>query len=724
MTRRRGDVEQVHSGRRCPSRGRISSLMVLVCSVLACMGAFAGVAQASAESCPNEEFRTGRSASLPDCRAYELVTPADLGRTQDLTFIGGEHALAAGSGEALALDSFVPLGPNPSSIGARAVFSRTAAGWEMKSVVPSDASQHEIEMKLFSPDLSQVALASETALNAVDRSPDITLEAGLIGGPYAPVASIPREDAGGGTELAGASADFSQVLFDSVDHALTLSSSLEETAAKETDDGALNLYGWSEGHLQLVNVRKDGSLVNPCGALLGAPTSSGVGSNETVNAVSRDGSTVFFTIPANYHANPSEPGCKVAENVYMRVNGGEPVEVSAPEPGVYPHKEQSARYNYATPDGIRVFFNTETALTRETPKEEEEEKIEEEEHGGRVRNKLFEYDLEEPEGDRLKRIAIDVPNQVGVGIGQGELQGFFFSENGEVVYELLNAGTVEEVYRDETDTGKRTLIATPFIPHSAAARSYVTPNGEYLLFGANLFEGSHEELFRYDHAGGSVMCVTCGAGAVPELGEELGGFEGVKTIFTDDDTPALAQITENGQEVFFETTARLVPRDTNSTSISGTDVYEWEAYGSGGCAASQGCTYLISAGETSGPSYFLGMSSDGRDVFFTSSTELVSDATPEFTNIYDARVDGGFPLPRPASKCLSCQGVGSPPPLFSPGASLTFAGAGNSVTSIVEGTSEPKCKRGYTRDKRGQCVKAEGRKKVHRRTSRKGGKRS
>jgi hypothetical protein len=196
-----------------------------------------------------------------------------------------------------------------------------------------------------------------------------------------------------------------------------------------------------------------------------------------------------------------------------------------------------------------------------------------------------------------------------------------------------------------------------------------------------------------------------------------------------DATPALIAMSEDGRRVFFATSAQLVAQDTNANTPEeeklsnigrAADVYEWEANGteeqpSVFCRAATGCTHLISSGDAVGPSRFLGASLDGRDVFFATSAQLAPQATPEFINIYDARIDGGFAPPTPQSECTACQGVGSPPPLFSSGASGSFVGAGNAATPPVTPVATPKakpvrCKRGYVR-KKGRCVKVRAKKR-------------
>lgn len=293
---------------------------------ISALGLAGGSTAVASGSCLNEAMREGRSASLPDCRAYELVTPKNLGRTGAMSF--KEHrdsALPASDGEHFALSTFgVFFEPGLSVRGTTAVFSRTSSGWVMGSISTAGLADKVIEPQLFSPDLSQVAFASTDGLTQAQA----TLESGPVGGPYSVVASVSGTLGEiQGTAFAGANSGtstmpaFNDLLLDSVNHAL-LPPGREREAAERARPEAPVLYEWTNGELRLVNVDNAGNLISPCGALLGFSTGGG----KAPNAVSDDGSKVFFTSPPH----EPEPEC-LRPALYMRVGGGETVDISEPE---------------------------------------------------------------------------------------------------------------------------------------------------------------------------------------------------------------------------------------------------------------------------------------------------------------------------------------------------------------------------------------------------------
>jgi hypothetical protein len=686
---------------------------------------FGGSLAVASGRCPNEALRVGPSARLPDCRAYELV--GNLGGSADMIFVPNlDHAVVASDGEHLALAAeTVFVEPGAHILGTDAVYSRTNTGWTAQSIADAGMAAESFEPALFSPDLAQVAFTATPRLSdQVDPTgTESTLYAGPIGGPFAALEpNIPNH--GEGTEFVGANAGtpsvaaLSDIVFQSLDREL-LPQGREHEIAEATRAQEQNLYEWSYGGLQLVNVEGEGAqlrLLNPCGAQLGEGTNSG----NAFNAVSPDGSRVFFISPV-----PGAPAPCQAPQLYMRVDDRETVDISEPEGvSIEPSARGRIRYDGASADGSKVFFTAGTALTANAEQE--------------VGPYFYEYDTDAPMGQRLTLVA----NQVNGVQGEYNNPSVVVSEDGSTVY-YAGTSTIRAqghsisthgIWRYETSTGKKSFVAVPSETLSAGEPSYSTPNGGFLVFAAGIrgiqVEGPRgleieprgvgsNELYRYDAAEGSVVCVSCGAGVAPILGKVRVSELTSGLLTTPDSLSTAISISEDGQRVFFETTAKLVPGDTNESTAHeevnsglgrGLDVYEWEAEGAEEgpglfCGAANGCTHLISAGEDVGPENFLGASADGNNIFFTSAAQLVPQATPEFTNIYDARVDGGFPPPPPSAECTSCQGVGSPPPQFGAGASLAFAGTGNHGTHVVRQAKKPKprCKRGYRRNKKGRC---------------------
>lgn len=709
------------------------------------------------ELCPNAAARQGPSAALPDCRAYEQVTPVDKGDSQDLFPNVGLEALGPATPDTgyVAEDGErVLLNTAASFLGGDAydstyVFSRGPEGWTTTAVSPGPGV-HEVQATVFNPaDLSEVGI-SDLQFNHLPGQPeerDLANTFGPPGGPYTTIDSLPSTEIES-NQIVGGSADLSHVVVESTDHELTPGDSTQ-------DEKSTALYEWFGGHFRLVNVNSEGALLSQCGAGLGMDLdtpSNGVNLlGGAHNAVSSDGSKIIFTVPDpnieseagcwNPHSTPQEN----APQLYMRVDGTSTVEISKPDPGVVdPDGPQPALYVGASANDSKVFFMSRAELTSDDSTHAPE---------------LYEYNTEAPEGERLTRIS---SGESGSAEGNVDFVGAI-SNDGSTVYfaafgklaegasaisEEVNTkaqGLVERgggvnLYRYDTATGKTTYIAKidgdgyplqagedfrwygqlsgsggrakelALVPQ---ADWYTTADGQYLLFGSDVpltgYDNTHSpsvdgcenlfasgegpqprciELFRYDAADNSIVCVSCAGGApVDNVQFDRNAFESPGA------TPPRS-ISEDGSYVFFETLSAMVPQ-TGDTTLH---VYEWH----------DGAISLISSADDPSNAYFLGSSADGSNVFFGTHAQLVPQDTDVNGDVYDARIDGGFvKLTAPQCTGTGCQGVPAPPPIFATPASVTFEGIGNfppgSVTPV---TVKPKTKTSTSARKLAKALKA------------------
>jgi hypothetical protein len=722
---------------------------------------------------PDSAFTTlpQNVAGLPDHRAYELVTPANKGSSSDLfavseqghnVFQAFNAGYAAESGYAFLLEAAgAAFGPFPNSglFDNTYVFSRTrpgadgfGGGWAYTALASPSLGVQEAGGSVFDPvDLSRLVFADAVGSKASTEGQREVILTGKAGGPYTSLyasatGSHPAGEGEPGPESAnvlGASHDLNHIVIGSGDHTLA-------PGASEQDKGSEALYEWqpigttscsssspgfsenAHGCMMLINVTNEGTLLNRCGAQLGQRSLLG----RAHGAVSADGSRIIFTAPdPSLSYNPTSKQTKEATQecwdgagkntpqLYMRY-GGQTLELSAPEEGVSdPTGSHPAVYVGANEDDSKVFFFTETELTKDT--------LELNLHDP----ELYECDIIEETGTlkcRLTRISAGDPGSPARepgSTGAHLLHVPAISTDGSAVYftayETLAPGAPPlkeplqqthepiNVYRYDTATSSTTFIATISernYPNNALvqwwkrpqgeaalapnANWYTTPDGNYLLFGSereltgyntseasrcpgidsqdSAADGHCTELYRYHYepespsSGGNIVCVSCDPSGARPVSNAL--FATLASRITADAGPVRA-MSNNGSEIFFDTADPLVSRDGNKTL----DVYEWH----------NGAISLISSGEDPAPSYFLGMSPDATNTFFGTHAKLVPEDTDTYGDLYDARVCTTTDpcIKPPPGETAQCEGDAcqNPPPAPDDGRpmSFIFGGAGN-----------------------------------------------
>ncbi len=608
-------------------------------------------------------------AELPDNRVYELVSPLDKNGGD----VGGDAlngGLASGAGEssvsgsAITYLSFTSFGDAQSAkLVTQYLSSRGPSGWTTHGISPPAVPATTLNLSLsppyhfFTPELTAgvldwtrpalVAGAPQEFDNLYVHETEAATYRLLT--TVAPPNLTPENYK---VKFAGASPDLGHVVFEAND-------ALREGAPPN----ARSVYEWTDGSLRLVSV-----LPGP-GDVAAESAGAGDGDEDMfANDISVDGSRIFWT---DNHGQ-----------LYVREDGTTTVKLNASQrtPSL---GDGSAVFRAATPDGSKVLFTDETPLT-DSP----------EDNGG-----LYEYDFA---GGKLTDLSPDAGGSPGiegvVGDGEDGLSVYFVASGGLAT---RASSAANNLYLSHE--GAITFIAAlsnedggDWAQNLEKRTARVTPDGEHLAFISHAPLTGYDnidantgvadtEVFVYDARTDSLSCASCNPS-----GERPIGPSEVPTGLGPDYIPRY--ISDDGQRVFFNSSDALSPGATNGMQ----NVYEYE----------NGAVNLISSGASDDISTFADAGADGDNVFFTTRARLVPEDQDESSNMYDARVDGGFPAaPSPPTPCA---GEGCRGPLSAPPAPVGFGTEASSAVS-EDASSQPDAKKPKPKRRAGKAkVKRSG----------------
>jgi hypothetical protein len=616
-------------------------------------------------ACPNEAFRTGKSAHLPDCRAYELVTPPAniyLGEKQSIAKTNNlfpTEAIRASGDSAIFYDEEGSLG-DPSGghakhDGYQAV--RTADGWRT--------------VRLLTPTPSEARQTSAGGISADHQYTFYNAGFGTVSEPF------PLEEEGVATYLGNPNGTFEPLAVGSLGQMRTaFGHYISPGGAHIIFNGACLSTGSAceivplepdappAGTVAIYDRAPDGP--TKVVSLLPGNVTPAAGEDAAYQGVSADGSVVVF---------------RIGSVDYARVDDATTLEVASSEP-IFGGVSADGTYVFYLQAGNVYSLDTSTGA----------------------------HELVTDAGDaELVNVSADGSHVYFVSHGviaagptggsqptEGEPNLYVWSRGGGIAFvATLSPADVSgepslTAWTKVVGPWPNGGIAQSFGPGADSSRS--TPDGSVLAFESSAQLTSypnegHQEVYRYDAGSGAIGCVSCDPSGAPASFDAR--FEAVN-IYEEEKNPIEAQavvynLSEDGSRVFFETEEALSGEDVDGIN----DVYEWsDSTGSPQVS-------LITSGRTPNyvggiPGFFeipgetnniLGITPSGNDVMVGSWESLAEGSSPEgVQSIYDARVGGGFakPLAEPCSG-EACQQLALVAPSLNGPQSEVFHGHGNVV---------------------------------------------
>jgi hypothetical protein len=632
------------------------------------------------QSCPNSHIRQQTSATyLPDCRAYELVSPGNAGPL--LMFPGGitnpqlqyifsfltlkspPNAYGQASsparfgffGYAGAITGLHP----PNGLIDRYVSTRTTDGW-VTTFPGRTGDQTELSVNPLCSMSMDKCIDYQTSFLTNTPSSEApfvwNVDGSALGRWPTNLDVVPH-----GTEYIGdkrPSPDFSHFVF---------SSRNVPFAAGGLDTSPGSVY---DNEIASNTVRIASTLPS------GEPIPKDAGPSDEyikIPAVSTDGSHILMSTVA--------PGSNV--HLYMRVDGRVSYDIT---------NGAAVKFVGMTADGSKVVF---TSAAQLTPDDTD------------LSVDMFSWSE-----------ATDTITRVSQGNGNGnsdtctaqwtglcdvsalstarpDLDDAVASGNGSVYFyspeqlDPANPGVLNErnlyLYRDG-----HVHYVTTFEPHTQVDRVQMTPDGSRSAFltTARLtnYDNSSpnytghltawEEMYTYDDETGGIVCASCiPTGEPPTINYLEASGSPTSVQLRDVMASTSGRFMSDDGRVVFATADRLVPADTNGKI----DVYEF----------TENRPQLITTGTGDRdmqsrsllyPSTNIGVegiSADGVDIYFSTFQTLVpQDGNGSFVKFYDARAGGGFPYTPSSLPCAAadeCHGdasIASPEPQVGTGADL------------------------------------------------------